>query len=82
MPLNAPTKKFSGLKAVEFVSFVPASGNNLVGASYTFQDLEAPKGTLVYYLEDVDLFGRTYRHGPIVIDNTPSDRSRERTVGR
>lgn len=57
-------------KALELLTpeLIPAKGNNLVGAEYVFEDSTAPSGTLVYYLEDVDSFGRTTRHGPVTIE--------------
>ncbi len=46
---------------------IPARGQELVGADYEFVDRRAPKGTLLYYVDDVDNFGRTTRHGPVML---------------
>ncbi len=65
-------------KALEVLSTIPAKGSNLVGAEYTFEDTTAPNGTLVYYLEDVDSFGRTTRHGPVLIERGRRSRASRR----
>ncbi len=48
---------------------IPASGNGLSGASYEFLDNSRIRGgaEVVYYLEDLDAFGRVTRHGPIQV---------------
>ena len=47
---------------------IRAHGNSVTGASYVFLDNTAPSaGTLRYYLEDIDVFGRATRHGPIEV---------------
>jgi hypothetical protein len=47
---------------------VPALGSEVEGGSYDLVDdsPEAAKAT-VYYIEDIDLFGRVTRHGPILV---------------
>ena len=46
---------------------IPASGGDLLGASYQFldNDRKASAGAR-YYIEDIDIFGRATRHGPIL----------------
>jgi hypothetical protein len=52
---------------------IPASGDSLSGATYEFVDtLSGVNRTrslsdLVCYIEDIDLFGKTTRHGPTFI---------------
>lgn len=46
--------------------FIPAGGNSLTGMSYQFLDDSKDAATANhYYLEDIDLWGRISRHGPI-----------------
>jgi len=58
-------------KSLELLTpqMIPAKGTNLVGAEYTFVDTLSPRGPLVYYLEEIDLFGRTERHGPVTVQH-------------
>ncbi len=49
---------------------IPAAGNGLTGASYEVLDpKETSVDVLYYYLEDIDVFGRVTRHGPITIES-------------
>ena len=52
---------------------LPARGNALGGAEYEFLDRSpmTPGRPLHYYLEDIDLFGRTTRHGPAAVRTKP-----------
>ena len=45
----------------------PAVGGELGGASYRYIDHGAPSTHLRYWLEDVDIFGGSTRHGPVDI---------------
>ncbi len=46
--------------------FIPSGGNSLTGMSYEFLDDSKDAATAQhYYLEDIDLWGRISRHGPI-----------------
>ena len=56
-------------KAVRPVSsLIPAAGHGLSGATYEFLDnTKAAAAATVYWIEDVDTFGRTSRHGPITV---------------
>jgi hypothetical protein len=48
--------------------FIPSQGDELTGASYEFVDRIKPARTLIrYYLEDIDIFGRVTRHGPVTV---------------
>jgi hypothetical protein len=49
-------------------TLIPASGAELLGAEYQFVDADPPPGRIAYFLEDVDRFGRSTRHGPVVVD--------------
>lgn len=51
---------------------IPAAGTELSGSSYQFLDSSRLTGTVLYYLEDVDVFGRTRRHGPVSVTITPT----------
>ncbi len=58
-------------KSLELLTpeLIPARGNDLVGADYEFlDDTQRLSGTVQYYLEDVDVFGRTTRHGPVEVE--------------
>jgi hypothetical protein len=45
---------------------IPARGNEVQGATYTFTDYAAAPGVVHYYwLEDVDLYGKSSMHGPV-----------------
>ena len=48
---------------------IPGRGENLLGADYKFLDnsRQAP-GTVRYYLEDIDTWGRVTRHGPVQVE--------------
>ena len=48
---------------------IPARGTELLGATYEY--LDASKGMsdqVQYYLEAIDLWGRTTRHGPVEVE--------------
>ncbi len=57
-------------KSLDVVApMIPAAGHGLVGASYEFLDNSKQAAFAVhYYLEDIDLWGKVTRHGPIVVD--------------
>ena len=60
----------SEAKNLQVVSpWIPAKGDELTGGDYEYLERFAGplRGTL-YYLEDIDVFGRRTRHGPIKID--------------
>ena len=47
---------------------IPAEGSELGGASYGYLDDERQRpGIVLYYLEDIDTFGRVTRHGPVEV---------------
>lgn len=47
---------------------IPAQGSPLSGAEYEYLDTSAQKpGVVVYYLEDIDVYGRVTRHGPLTV---------------
>jgi hypothetical protein len=55
--------------------FIPTAGNSLAGATYSF--LDDTKGVWSgrrYYIEDIDIFGRVTRHGPIQVQGRTGDR--------
>jgi len=59
-------------KSVVIVSpVIPSVGAGLTGGSYSFLD-NAPEAfdAQIYYLEDVDIYGRWTRHGPFAVDRT------------
>ncbi len=48
---------------------IPAEGTELHGGHYELVDpVKAPNRVLHYYLEDVDVHGNVYRHGPVILD--------------
>jgi len=48
--------------------FIPARGSALSGAVYEYRVADrAVAGTFLYYLEDIDVYGRATRHGPLVV---------------
>ncbi len=55
---------------------IPSAGNSLESASYSFLDNAKQAATAeYYYIEDLDIFGKVTRHGPIVVErNQPSPR--------
>ena len=48
---------------------IPATGDSLNGVSYSFLD-NAPEAANAphYFIEDIDIYGRVMRHGPIVVE--------------
>jgi len=47
---------------------IPAAGNGLTGATYQFFDNTLRTGIAAqYYIDDIDIFGKVTRHGPIVV---------------
>lgn len=55
-------------------ALVPAQGSNVQGAIYEFLDTSMGRssaGSVVYYLEDIDYFGRATRHGPVKVEFGP-----------
>jgi hypothetical protein len=60
-----------GHRAMEQINteLITARGSALDGASYGFLDgsRQAP-GTVQYYLQDLDLWGRTTLHGPVTVE--------------
>ena len=68
-------------KTVDAISqLIPSAGYSLLGSSYNF--LDNSKGAVSaehYYLEDVDLYGKVTRFGPITVDRgKPGHESRDR----
>ena len=63
-------------KALEPVGpMVPALGSEVEGGSYeVLDDSPAAAGAIHYFIEDIDLFGRVTRHGPIAVDRGVRDR--------
>ena len=61
----APPAEDVQLEIVE--PFIPAMGNELTGASYEYVDTTVRRrpGALLYYLEDIDIYGHATRHGPV-----------------
>jgi len=63
-------------------SIILAVGSETTGASYQFVDLgRQRKGTVLYYLEDIDRYGQTTLHGPIEVDIRRTMRSGARGKG-
>ena len=56
-----------------------SAGSSLESASYSFLDNSKQAATAeYYYIEDLDIFGKATRHGPIVVErNQPSPRGRK-----
>jgi hypothetical protein len=55
---------------------IPAAGNGLTGASYEFLDNTYRSGSAAqYYIEDIDIFGKVTRHGPIVVERSMPNRA-------
>jgi hypothetical protein len=49
-------------------ALIPASGNQLTGSSYKYEDAAVQPGRVYYYeLEDVETTGRTTRQAPIQV---------------
>lgn len=46
---------------------IAAKGDELKGASYSFIDTDVPENLTYYWLEDVDLHGKTTMHGPVSV---------------
>lgn len=62
---------------------IPAAGTPFAGATYVF--LDNSKGSTSasrYYIEDTDIYGKTTRHGPILVDRGDRQRTRERPEHR
>lgn len=55
-----------GEESVVISPLIPARGTELTGAEYEFLDRDRLKGTVKYYLDDIDVFGVATRHGPVV----------------
>jgi hypothetical protein len=55
------------------VPMMPAAGTSLTGASYQYLDAEKHPASSVYYVEDVDIYGKVTRHGPIAIQHAVRD---------
>ena len=60
----------AGAKVLTVVApLVPATGGQLDGVSYLyFDNAKEAAGAVSYFLEDVDVYGRVTRHGPIPIE--------------
>ena len=59
------------------VELIPANGHALIGASYEFLDNSKQAAIAVYYyIEDIDIYGKVTRHGPITVDRGHSTESR------
>ena len=71
-----------GNKSIQVVEpLIPAAGSQYVGASY--EHLDNSQGAArsgAYYLEDIDIFGKVTRHGPILVPS--SSRKQESTWDR
>jgi hypothetical protein len=69
----------SSEKSIEvLVEMIPASGFGLTGDTYQFLDNARMKSSGVqYYIEEIDIFGRVTRYGPIVIQRKRSQDHRE-----
>ena len=53
----------------------PSAGTEVEGADYEFVDDDVlGPGTYRYLLEDVDLFGRVTRHGPVAVETARAPR--------
>ena len=66
--LRAPV----GGEPVAISGLIPAKGDELNGATYEFLDTAGlPRGTYLYYLEDVDAYGNVSRHGPVRVEIAP-----------
>ena len=62
---------------------IPALGNQLGGASYSHVDnLPGADDAVGYYVEDIDIFGKVTRHGPISIDRGARQRPPARGTRR
>ena len=75
-----PERADAGKKTLEVLTpqLIPARGNSLVGADYEFLDsTPGLRGMVSYYLEDIDIWGRVTRHGPVAVQLEPG-RSRTR----
>ncbi len=57
-------------KSLDVVApMIPAAGHGLVGAAYEFLDnSKRASAADQYWIEDIDLWGKVTRHGPIVVD--------------
>ncbi len=52
---------------------IPGAGTSSVPNDYSYTDTQFGRGTTFYYkLEDVDAFGATTLHGPVVVEVTPA----------
>ena len=48
---------------------IPAAGHGMAGASYEiFDGVRQSVADLQYYIEDIDIYGKVTRHGPIAVD--------------
>ena len=66
-------------KALKVIApMIPAAGNGLTGASYQFLDNTYRAGSAAhYYIEDIDIFGKVTRHGPIAVERVHATRRAE-----
>ena len=64
-------------KALKVIApMIPASGTGLTGATYQFLDnTYRPGSAAQYYVEDIDIFGKVTRHGPIVVERIAPTRA-------
>lgn len=71
--------KKDGEKSKLNAELISAQGNELEGASYSFTDTDVTSGVTYYYwLEDVDLHGRSAMHGPVsTVPTSVEDREEE-----
>jgi hypothetical protein len=54
-------------------SMIHSAGHGMTGASYRFlDDSKAGASAVQYYLEDLDIYGKVTRHGPIAVTETPA----------
>jgi len=62
-------------------ALIPAQGDELQGASYSFTDEDVTNGVTYYYwLEDVDLHGRSSMHGPVSAIPTSVEERKEMPI--
>lgn len=60
---------------------IPAAGNGVNGATYQFLD-QARRATpgAQYFVEDIDIYGRVTRHGPLDVQGGMRKRASSRAV--
>ncbi len=62
-------------------ALIPAQGDELQGASYSFTDNDVTPGiTYYYWLEDVDIHGKSTMHGPVTATPTVVEGKEEKPI--